>query len=114
MTFVIFLAAASVIALSPGPGILYVAARTLAGGRREGLASTLGTAVGGLFHVLAGAVGVSALVMASAEAFTLLKWAGAVYLIWLGVKSLREARRVSSPQTTSVGAARALRDGIMV
>ena len=78
MTFLLFLAAASIIALSPGPGILYVAARTLAGGRREGLASSLGTAIGGLVHVLAGAVGVSALVMASAEAFMLLKLAGAL------------------------------------
>ena len=51
MTFLLFLAAASIIALSPGPGILYVAARTLAGGRGEGLASSLGTAIGGLVHV---------------------------------------------------------------
>jgi threonine/homoserine/homoserine lactone efflux protein len=114
MTFVIFLAAASVIALSPGPGILYVAARTLAGGHREGLASSFGTAVGGLFHVLAGALGVSALVMASAEAFTLLKWAGALYLIWLGAKTLREARLVMSPLAASIGASRALREGIVV
>ncbi len=91
-----------------------MAARTLAGGRGEGLASTLGTAVGGLFHVLAGAVGVSALVMASAEAFMLLKWAGALYLIWLGLKTLRESRLPSPPRAASIGAARALRDGIMV
>jgi len=114
MAFLLFLAAASIIALSPGPGMLYVAARTLAGGRGEGLASSFGTAVGGLCHVLAGAVGVSALVMASAEAFTLLKWAGALYLIWLGVKTLREARLASPPPAISIGAARALRDGIMV
>ena len=92
MTFLLFVAAASIIALSPGPGILYVAARTLAGGRGEGLASSLGTAIGGLFHVAAGAVGISALVMASAEAFSLLKIAGALYLVWLGIKTLREAR----------------------
>jgi threonine/homoserine/homoserine lactone efflux protein len=114
MTFLIFLAAASLIALSPGPGILYVAARTLAGGRREGLASSLGTAIGGLVHVLAGAVGVSALVMASAEAFTLLKWAGALYLIWLGLKTLREARWAMAPAAPRIGATRALREGIVV
>ena len=113
MTFLLFLAAASVIALAPGPGILYVAARTLAGGRREGLASSFGTAIGGLVHVSAGAVGVSALVMASAEAFTLLKWLGALYLIWLGVTTLREAR-VGMPASAALGGRRAFRDGIVV
>ena len=82
-SFFVFLAAALVLALTPGPGIFYVAARTLAGGRAEGVASSLGTGLGGLFHVLAGALGVSALVMASAELFTALKWLGALYLIWL-------------------------------
>ena len=85
----LFLVAALAIAVSPGPGIFYVAARTLAGGRDEGLASSLGTGLGGLVHVAAGAVGVSALVLASAEAFALLKVAGAIYLIWLGWKLLR-------------------------
>ena len=67
--FALFFAAALAIAISPGPGLLYVAARTLAGGRNEGLASSFGTGLGGLVHVAAGAVGVSALVLASAEAF---------------------------------------------
>src|SRR6478752_5837457 len=97
-----------------GPGILYVAARTIAGGRGEGLASSLGTAIGGLVHVLAGAVGVSALVMASAEAFTLLKLAGALYLVWLGWKTMREARTPLPPDAPSVGNRRAFRDGILV
>ena len=114
MTFLLFLAAASIIALSPGPGILYVAARTLAGGRGEGLASSLGTAIGGLVHVLAGAIGVSALVMASAEAFTLLKLAGALYLVWLGLKTMRDARAELPTAAPSVGRARAFRDGVMV
>lgn len=114
MTFLLFLAAASIIALSPGPGILYVAARTLAGGRSEGLASTIGTALGGLVHVAAGAVGVSTLVMASAEAFSILKIAGALYLVWLGIKTLREARVDMPAAGTGVGTARAFRDGIVV
>ncbi len=75
-TFPLFLAAALLVALTPGPGVLYVAARTLAGGRSEGLASSFGTGVGGFVHVIAAAIGVSALVMASAEAFTLLKTRG--------------------------------------
>jgi len=114
MTFLLFLTAASLIALSPGPGIFYVAARTLAGGRSEGLASSLGTAVGGLFHVAAGAAGVSALMMASAEAFTALKIAGALYLVWLGIKAMREARLDMPVAAAGVGAGRAFREGIVV
>src|SRR5437879_949515 len=90
-TSLLFLVPALLVAITPGPGIFYVAARTLAGGRSEGLASSFGTGIGGLVHVIAGAVGVSALIMASAEAFTLLKIVGAFYLMWLGVKTWREA-----------------------
>lgn len=114
MTFLLFLAAASLIALSPGPGIFYVAARTLADGRAAGLASSLGTGIGGLVHVAAGAVGVSALVMASAEAFTLLKIAGAIYLVWLGIRTAREARFDLLAAARGVTAATAFRDGIVV
>lgn len=114
MTFLLFLAAASIIALSPGPGIFYVAARTLADGRGVGLASSLGTSIGGLVHVAAGAVGISALILASAEAFTFLKLAGALYLVWLGIKTAREARLdiVAAARGASVG--RAFRDGVFV
>ena len=59
--FALFIAAALLLAVSPGPGIFYVAARTLAGGRSEGIASCLGTGLGGTVHVFAGSVGVSAL-----------------------------------------------------
>jgi threonine/homoserine/homoserine lactone efflux protein len=114
MTFLLFLAAASIIALSPGPGIFYVAARTLAGGRGEGLASSFGTGIGGLVHVIAGAVGISALVMASAEGFTLLKIAGALYLVWLGIKTVREARVDVPAAMPAVGTMRAFREGIVV
>jgi threonine/homoserine/homoserine lactone efflux protein len=114
VTFLLFLAAASVIALSPGPGIFYVAARTLADGRGAGLASSLGTGAGGLVHVAAGAAGVSALIMASAEAFTVLKFVGAVYLVWLGIKTAREARVDAVATTGGVGVGRAFRDGVVV
>ena len=112
--FVLFVLAALAIALSPGPGIFYVAARTLAGGRREGLASSFGTGLGGLVHVAAGAIGVSALVLASAEAFTLLKIAGAAYLVWLGIKTIREARIAIDMRAEPTGARRAFREGIVV
>ncbi|MDB5490058.1 MAG: RhtB family transporter [Reyranella sp.] len=110
----LFGAAALAIALSPGPGMLYVAARTLAGGRAEGLASSFGTGLGGLVHVAAGAIGVSALVMASAEAFTVLKIAGALYLVWIGIKTMRDARLPFEVRVTTTGAATAFREGIVV
>lgn len=87
-TFGLFFAAAFVLAITPGPGIFYVLARSIHGGRREGYASAAGTAVGGLFHVLAAALGVSAVLAASAEAFTIVKYAGAAYLIYLGIRAL--------------------------
>ena len=111
----LFVLAAFAIALSPGPGIFYVAARTLAGGRNEGLASSLGTGLGGLVHVAAGAIGVSALVLASAEAFALLKIAGAIYLVWLGIKMIREATLTTiDMRTEPTGAWRAFREGVVV
>ena len=114
----LFFLAALAIALSPGPGIFYVAARTLAGGRDEGLASSLGTGLGGLVHVAAGAVGVSALVLASAEAFALLKIAGAIYLIWLGIRMIRQAGHQSQiaagMHAVPTGVRRAFSEGILV
>ena len=88
--FSVFLAAAVVLAVTPGPGIFYVLARSIKGGRREGYASAAGTAVGGLFHVVAAALGVSGLLAASAEAFTVVKYAGAAYLIYLGIRALTQ------------------------
>jgi threonine/homoserine/homoserine lactone efflux protein len=113
-TVLLFLLAALLVAITPGPGVFYVAARTLAGGRSEGLASSFGTGVGGFVHVIAGAIGISALVMASAEAFTMLKIAGAFYLIWLGFKTWREAGTVDPIGVETTGVGRAFREGILV
>jgi len=115
----LFLAAATLLAITPGPGIFYVAARTLAGGRAEGIASSFGTGLGGLLHVIAGAIGASALVMTSVELFTALKWLGAVYLIWLGLRTIRSARdgAVGARDAGSagrVGPGRAFTEGIWV
>src|SRR5882672_3229771 len=87
--FFLFFIAALVLAVTPGPGIFYVLARTLAGGRREGILSSLGTFAGGMFHVFAAALGVSAILAASAVAFHTVKYAGAAYLIFLGIKTIR-------------------------
>lgn len=112
----LFLAAAILIAVTPGPGLLYVAARSLSGGRADGIASSLGTGFGGSVHIVAGAIGVSALVLASAEAFTLLKIAGALYLLWLGIRTIRTAS--ASPAPVATGGPRGwwpgLREGFVV
>ena len=112
--FSLFLLAALVIAAIPGPGIFYVAARTLSGGRESGIASTFGTALGGLVHVIAGGLGVSAIILASAQLFTVLKLAGAFYLVWLGIKAFREAGHVPSEQNVPAGATRAFQQGVLV
>ena len=85
----LFLSAALVLAVMPGPGILYVLGRTLNGGRREGVSSALGTFLGGLVHAVAAAVGLSALLVASAAAFQTVRYAGAAYLIYLGISMVR-------------------------
>jgi threonine/homoserine/homoserine lactone efflux protein len=112
--FSLFLVAALVIAIVPGPGIFYVAARTLSGGSKAGIASTFGTALGGLVHVIAGGLGVSAIILASAELFTAVKFAGALYLIWLGIKTFREARTSPPQQVVALETRRAFRDGVLV
>ena len=115
MSLVAFLIAAVVLAITPGPGIAYVVARTVAGGRSEGLASCIGTGLGGLLHVLAAALGLTLLVAESALAFGLLKYLGAAYLVYLGVRLLRRREiALVLPQVSAQGAARALREGILV
>ena len=94
--FALFLSAATILALTPGPGILYVLGRTLHGGRREGVLSALGTFVGGSVHVLAAAFGLSAVLATSATAFEIVRYAGAAYLIYLGISMIRERRTEST------------------
>jgi threonine/homoserine/homoserine lactone efflux protein len=89
---VLFLTAALLLAVAPGPGMLYVLARSLVGGRREGVLSALGTLVGGMVHVLAAAAGVSVVLARSAVAFSTVKYAGAGYLCYLGVRMIVAAR----------------------
>ncbi len=87
--FALFLTAALLLALTPGPGILYVLGRTLNGGRREGALSCLGTFVGGSVHVLGAALGLSAVLATSATAFQVVRYAGAAYLVYLGITMIR-------------------------
>ncbi|WP_299313707.1 LysE family translocator [uncultured Halomonas sp.] len=110
-----FLFAATLLAIIPGPGVTYVVARTAAGGSAEGIASTLGATIGGMLHVVAAALGLSVLVAQSALAFSMVKYLGAAYLVYLGIK-LIVSRAAASDITTvkRAGARKALRDGIIV
>ena len=86
--FLLFLTAAVLLAIAPGPGMLYVLARSLAGGKREGVLSALGTFLGGMVHVFAAALGVSIILAKSAVAFATVKYVGAAYLCFLGVRMI--------------------------
>ena len=88
---VVFVLAALVVLVVPGPAVLYVATRAIEQGRAAGLASVLGVATGGLLHVVAAAAGLSALLAASGLAFNVTKLAGAAYLIVLGVRRIARA-----------------------
>jgi threonine/homoserine/homoserine lactone efflux protein len=104
--FFLFLGAATLLAIAPGPGMLYVLARSLAGGRREGVLSAAGTFAGGLVHVVAAATGLSIVLATSATAFALVKYAGAGYLIYLGIRMMPSARTDADPELSVVQARR--------
>src|SRR3982074_2868702 len=91
--FFLFMTAALLLAIAPGPGMLYVLARSLAGGKREGVLSALGTFLGGLVHVFAAALGISIVLAKSALAFATVKYLGAAYLCLLGNRMIPEARK---------------------
>ena len=116
MSIITFLFAAFVLAITPGPGIAYVVARTVSSGRREGLASCLGTGVGGMAHVLAAALGLSVVVAQSAVAFSLVKYLGAAYLIFLGIRILlrTDGGAVSVEARDDKGLHRAFLEGVVV
>ncbi|WP_432199503.1 LysE family translocator [Anoxybacillus gonensis] len=87
-TIWLFVISATVLLIMPGPAVFYIMARSIDQGKEAGLVSVLGVSLGGAVHVLAGAVGVSAILMTSATAFTIVKYLGAVYLVYLGCKTL--------------------------
>src|ERR687894_2582157 len=87
-TFVLFVVAALALLLVPGPAVFYVVARSVEGGRLTGLVSVLGVELGTLLHVVFAAAGLSAIVASSAAAFSIVKWLGAAYLVWLGLRHI--------------------------
>jgi threonine/homoserine/homoserine lactone efflux protein len=86
----VFMTAAIVLLVMPGPAVLYIVGRSIDQGRKAGLASCSGIATGGLVHVLAATFGLSALLVSSAIAYSVVKYAGAAYLVYLGIRKLRE------------------------
>jgi threonine/homoserine/homoserine lactone efflux protein len=84
----LFVVTALVLLVIPGPAVLYITARAAAQGRRAGLVSLLGVHTGSVVHVLAAVVGLSAVLVASATAFTIVKVVGACYLVYLGVRTI--------------------------
>ena len=91
-----FLVASLVLAVTPGPAVFYIVTRSLLQGRRFGLASVAGVALGNLGNACGAAIGLAAVFAVSALAFTVVKYAGAVYLVYLGVQALR-ARHAGTP-----------------
>jgi threonine/homoserine/homoserine lactone efflux protein len=114
-TFALFAVAAIALLLIPGPAVLYIVAQSVSGGRRVGLVSTLGIHVGSLVHVAAATVGLSALVVSSARAYETVKYAGAAYLIYLGVRRLLDRSSVAgAPAVARRSLPRAFRQGAIV
>lgn len=87
-TFLLFLAAAIAVIVAPGPDILYVLSRGISGGRRVGTVSALGIAFGEVLHTLLAVLGLAALLQASTAAFLVVKYLGATYLVYLGVRTI--------------------------
>jgi threonine/homoserine/homoserine lactone efflux protein len=111
--FFLFFTAAILLAMTPGPGMFYVLSRSLAGGQKEGLLSAAGTFAGGLVHVLAAAVGVSAVLATSSVAFRGLKYAGAIYLVLLGIKVVRSRNLPLAELSANLNPKRTLRQGVL-
>ena len=113
-TLALFAASTLALLAVPGPSVLYVVARTVEQGRTAGLISVLGLETGALIHVAAAAAGLSALVASSPTAFAVLRYGGAAYLLWLGVRTLRRGRTGGQEQLVDASHVRMFRDGVMV
>lgn len=110
-----FVLASLALAVTPGPAVVYIVTRTLAQGRRAGLASVGAVALGNLGNAAGAALGLAVLFSISALAFTVVKYAGAAYLIWLGIRTLRATPAVATDTPPPARPLRqVLRDGFVV
>ncbi len=113
--FSAFLFASVALAITPGPGVIYIVARSIVQGRRSGLVSVAGVALGNLCNALAASMGLAALFAASSLAFSVAKYVGALYLVYLGVQMLRSAPvEASAGAPTIAPLKRIFRDGFVV
>jgi threonine/homoserine/homoserine lactone efflux protein len=110
----LFVAAALALLAIPGPAVLFIVAQSVSHGRRAGLVSVLGIHAGSLVHVTAAVVGLSSLLVSSAEAYTAVKYAGAVYLVWLGVRRLLGRDRAGPAGAREKARGRLIREGFVV
>ena len=113
-TLAVFALASLALAVVAGPAVVYIVAQSVHGGRRAGVVSAFGVASGGLVHVLAAVIGLSALLAASTEAFTAVKLIGAAYLIWLGIRTLLSADDRIGGRAAERTLARTFRQGAVV
>jgi threonine/homoserine/homoserine lactone efflux protein len=113
-TFAAFILASIVLAVTPGPGVVFLVTRTLSQGRQAGLASIGGIALGNLGNAAAASVGLAAVIGACAAAFVAVKLAGAGYLVFLGVKALRARKRIEVSAPIDAAPARLFRDAFWV
>jgi threonine/homoserine/homoserine lactone efflux protein len=114
-SIVTYLVASLVLAVTPGPGVVYLVTQTIAQGRKAGLTSIVGLALGDLGNAMAASVGLAAVFAASATAFAVVKFAGAAYLVFLGIKALRAKTMVhGAARTNRISSARLFRDGFLV
>jgi threonine/homoserine/homoserine lactone efflux protein len=110
-----FIAASLVLTLTPGPGVLYIVSRSLMHGRRGGLASVLGIATGNLINAVAASIGLAALFAVSALAFSVVKFAGAAWLVWLGIRMWRDdSGNAVEAATPAASGSRLFREGLLV
>jgi threonine/homoserine/homoserine lactone efflux protein len=98
----LFLATGMLLNLTPGPDVLYIVTHSLRSGARAGIVAGLGITAGCFVHIFAAALGVSALMAASTHAFTVLKWVGAAYLLWVGARMLLSRVPAAQPETTNL------------
>jgi threonine/homoserine/homoserine lactone efflux protein len=118
-TLALFAVAAVTLLLIPGPAVLYIVTRSVDQGRAAGLASVCGVHVGTLLHVAAAALGLSALLVSSATAYDTVRWLGAAYLVWLGVRRLLAgdedvAAAAAGPDARRSGLGRIFAQGVVV
>ncbi|RCG30998.1 LysE family translocator [Sphaerisporangium album] len=113
-TLLVFSAAALALVVIPGPNIIYITARGIAQGRAAAIASAVGVETGTLLHIAAASAGLSYLIARSAAAFTVVKWAGAAYLVYLGVRTLADRRGQAGEVVASQPLGRVFLEGVIV